>query len=310
MPARSNVFQDVIGILQRHFAQGAQVQESAMLTDKVIGIEREVDVVVTGSDAGRQVVVSVEATSHGRKATIEWVERMICKHADLPTNQLVLVSESGFTPEAKRKADAKGVTVLTPEAIDDGEADGAVAKGLASVWAKRVATTPYNVVLELERDEPADFQPQPDTPVLLADGAVVGSIAELATASVQSRLREVTEDVMRQVDRDGFVTLDFRSEFEEATDPAEGVVGGFHVDDGVGVRRIRAVRLLLVCEVVVREVPLSHRRLDTVPYASGVIDMPDEDLVIVVTEHQGTRRLTLKPRPKKSAGPKKGAAKA
>jgi hypothetical protein len=106
VPKRTNLFQEVIEIIHTHMAGDATVEASAMLCNARTDYEREVDVVVRSSAAGYPIVVSIEAVGRGRKATVEWVEQMLCKHKDLPTNQLVLVSQQGFTEQARKLADA------------------------------------------------------------------------------------------------------------------------------------------------------------------------------------------------------------
>jgi hypothetical protein len=106
MPPRTNAFQQVVATIHQHMAGDADLQESAMLRNRVTGAEQEVDVVIRSRPAGHEVIVSVEATDRGRKADIEWVQQMLGKHADLPTSKLVLVSGGGFTERARRLADA------------------------------------------------------------------------------------------------------------------------------------------------------------------------------------------------------------
>ena len=107
MPKRTNLFQEVVEIIHRHMA-GAEVEPSAMLASKSTGALREVDVAITGEQAGHKVIVSVEAMSRSRKADRTWVDGMVGKHADLPTSKLVLVSEKGFTKDARAAALAAG----------------------------------------------------------------------------------------------------------------------------------------------------------------------------------------------------------
>jgi hypothetical protein len=94
MPRRTNVFQEVVAIIHEHMAVGATVEESAMLVNRATKRRREVDVVIRGKQATHDVVVGVEATKGNRMASVEWVERMIGKHQNLPTDKLVLVSQS------------------------------------------------------------------------------------------------------------------------------------------------------------------------------------------------------------------------
>ena len=88
MPKRTNLFQDVVAIIQRHLAGDADVEESAELTDALTGDICEVDVVIRGRTGGHEVVVSVEASKPARPATVEWVREMIGKRQHLETNKL------------------------------------------------------------------------------------------------------------------------------------------------------------------------------------------------------------------------------
>lgn len=112
MPRRSNSFQRLVFLIQHQLAAGARVTESKFLPDKRSGRSVEVDVVVEGTLGGVALVIGVECTSGNRKATVEWVDQMLGKHNDLPLDKTVLVSRSGFTAEAKAKAEAHGVEAL------------------------------------------------------------------------------------------------------------------------------------------------------------------------------------------------------
>jgi hypothetical protein len=114
MPRRTNVFQEVVAIIHSHMAEGATVEQSAMLVNRLTKRKREVDVVIRTNAATHEVVVGVEATKGGRMATVEWVECNIGKHQNLPTDKLVLVSQSGFRPQARELVgDQKALVVLT-----------------------------------------------------------------------------------------------------------------------------------------------------------------------------------------------------
>ena len=98
MPKRSTPFQAVVRLVRQHFAQpGVTITESKELRDDRLGIDREVDIVIEGELDGEPMVISVEVVEHGRPATLPWVEQMLRKHRNLPTNRLLLVSKSGFS---------------------------------------------------------------------------------------------------------------------------------------------------------------------------------------------------------------------
>jgi hypothetical protein len=114
MPRRSNAFQTLVHLIQGQLApEGASVTESKILPDRRDSKGREVDVVIEGVVAGHEVMISIEATKGGRRATLEWVERMCAKHEHLRTNKLVLVSGGGFTKAGEREARLRGADALT-----------------------------------------------------------------------------------------------------------------------------------------------------------------------------------------------------
>jgi hypothetical protein len=112
MPKRSNAFQQVVTLLHEQFASDGIVTESKFLPDSRTGKLREVDIVIESQVSEYPILLSVECIDHNRPATVEWIERMSAKHLDLPTDRLVLVSRSGFSREAQRKADALNITTL------------------------------------------------------------------------------------------------------------------------------------------------------------------------------------------------------
>ena len=113
MPRRTNPFQQLIHDIHFQLHKGiAQVTESKFLRDRVTGLEREVDIVIEIENGPYRVVIGVECRAHDRKQDIEWVEQAYTKHQNL-TDKLILVSKSGFTPEAIRKAETLGIETIT-----------------------------------------------------------------------------------------------------------------------------------------------------------------------------------------------------
>lgn len=103
MPRRTNDYQRLVYLIQHQLADDATVTESKVLPDIHSGRAVEVDIVVEGTIADVHVVVGIECTSGKRPATVEWVNEMAGKHADLHVDRTVLVSASGFTAEALAK---------------------------------------------------------------------------------------------------------------------------------------------------------------------------------------------------------------
>ena len=89
------------------------MEESAFLVDRETGEEREVDILLKSQFGDYSVVLSVEVNARSRRAGSGWVEEMAGKHQALVTNKLVLVSRSGFTKPALKKAKVRGIEALT-----------------------------------------------------------------------------------------------------------------------------------------------------------------------------------------------------
>ena len=176
MPKRSTPFQAIVRHVRQHLlAPGVTVTESKILRDAVLGIGREVDVVIEGTLDGEPVVISMEVRERSRPADLPWVQEMLGKHQDLPTNRLILVSKSGFTKQAlvQVAAQAGRVQALTPEFDFGGD----------QPFVKRVildnlsyTTTGCSVLVRLSDGEEIRVTGQPALDVCGADGVVLGSL--------------------------------------------------------------------------------------------------------------------------------------
>jgi hypothetical protein len=117
VPKRTNERQQIIELLKTMLAGAAcTVTASKMLLDVITGAEREVDVVAEYDVDGDTFTQSFEVTSKSRRADLTWVEQLLKKHENLPTDHLYLVSWSGFTSTALKLADSNpGLFLVTPQ---------------------------------------------------------------------------------------------------------------------------------------------------------------------------------------------------
>jgi len=115
MPKRSNKFQKLITAIHACVANDLSVEESAFLVDAETGDKREVDVVLRSQHGGYPIVLTVEVIDRSRRAGSGWIEEMACKHQALETKRLVLISRSGFTRAAMKKAKFRKIEALTIE---------------------------------------------------------------------------------------------------------------------------------------------------------------------------------------------------
>ena len=160
-----------------------------MLQSRVTGELREVDVVVRSTVAGQPVVVAIEATDTARPASSEWVERMLGKHANLPTNKLILVASGGFYGPARKLAEQKGAVPIEPDDLAGGDPEFAIANNLGSIWAKLLSMSPNDVSTIVEtptgqRQRITDLYT--DIEVFDATGVSVSSMMDIVTITLSS----------------------------------------------------------------------------------------------------------------------------
>jgi hypothetical protein len=116
------------------------------LYDNAAQKKREVDVVIERVAGEERTLICVECTKLKQKADVEWVERMLGKHRDLPTDVLILYSYRGFTNGAIRKAAYYKKTIIAMQRLDESSAERLFG-GASSLWVKQGQLTPTNVVL-------------------------------------------------------------------------------------------------------------------------------------------------------------------
>ena len=116
MPKRTNEFQALIALIERQLADaGVRVVESEMLTDRLTGEKREVDVCVHATISGKEVTLALECRDHKRKADQTWTDGLRGKYANLPVDKVIAVARGGFAATARAAAEKAGIQTLTLE---------------------------------------------------------------------------------------------------------------------------------------------------------------------------------------------------
>lgn len=151
MPQRTNAFQRLLTLLTATLGGQARITESAMLQDRVTGEQREVDILVTTTTASYQVSLGLEVVAWRRPADTPWIEKMRAKHENLPTDKLILVSESGFSKPAQTKARFYGIETLTIE--EAREADWPLIAKLEETGVFEVITMNFDVMAVCHFDD-------------------------------------------------------------------------------------------------------------------------------------------------------------
>jgi hypothetical protein len=304
VPKRTNLFQEVVEILHRHMAGDATVEASAMLPSRSTGAPCEVDVVIRAHPAGHEVIVSVEAMARSRKADHTWVDQMVGKHADLPTSKLVLVSQKGFTRDARAAAVARNAVPLAPEDLPTTNREGAVIKAVPALWPKVVTFTVEEMGVRFTDDDvPTDGWPE--MPTVFVEEGELGALMEVIGRIYEARFPELIEELDLANRTDDSVEL-----FTLVLGPAEGddiqiEINGskktlFLLNEngrGYSLQQITAVGK---GEIHVSKIPLTHARLGEwdLNFGYGEGKIAGRDALLVVSEREGDEgMLTVRVRP-------------
>jgi hypothetical protein len=190
-----------------------------MLSDLQTGTVREVDICIEGRVGGQTIRVGFECRDHKRPADVSWLESMKAKHETLPTHGLVLVSKSGFTAEAERKARLYNIVTHTYAAIDERTALNLI--GLpSSLWGKAISLTPISVRIHVSETGGLNeevFEAFVDTEVLNSDHVVLGQLSTI----VEFWMNQHAKELLRQLQdpsQDWFV-MEFKWNPQAETPP-------------------------------------------------------------------------------------------
>jgi hypothetical protein len=305
VPKRTNLFQEVVEILHRHMAGDATVEASAMLVSRSTGAPREVDVLIRAKQAGHEVVVSVEAMDRSRKADRVWVDQMVGKHADLPTSKLVLVSQKGFTKDARKAALASNAVPLAPEDLSSSDPERDVVAAVPALWPKVVSFTAEEFGVNFtDEGVPTDGWGETAPTVFVADGTLgdLNQVIErLYKASFPALMEQIdlanrTED---SVERFTFVLEPNEGDEIQLTIDGEAKTLFLLNENGVGYS-FRRITVVGKGDIKVSKIPLRQGRLGdwnlTFGYGEGKVG--DRDALLVVSEQdEGEGQLTVRVRP-------------
>lgn len=303
MPRRTNIFQEVVAIIHRHMAPGAEVTESAEFRHALTNRLREVDVAITSKVAGHEVIVCVEATKTGRRADATWVEQQVGKHRHLPTSKLVLVSDAGFTKGGRELAIASNAIPIEPQDLGEDDPAFVVVNKLRSIWPKIIEITPERVWIWTERPDGlwGPMQALVDMDVILEGEDSVGTLAQLVNAWVRGHIGTVSEQIGLadiEEDRDQPIVIeatgwaikegDARRAFCLRYEPPGGGEPELHP--------IAKIRVVGHAKIRVLKVDLSHGRLGEVLFAQGEGRFGGKEALFVVTEDEEGGKLTIRTR--------------
>jgi hypothetical protein len=250
-------------------------------------------------------VVGVEATKGNRMATVEWVERMIGKHQNLPTDKLVLVSQSGFRPQARDAAGAAGAATFTPADLVGDDSAYTVVNALRSIWPKTIGLTPKDVRLRIKVPDGRKgwYRPPADLLLFLDDERHFATLDETLKQWLPANFKRITEQVgLADIEED----MERHFILEVGPPWTVGVEGTKHQlcfrwEGGDWPDELQPIDVLWLggeAKIHVSEVELRHQRLGDVEYAYGEGKLRGQDALFVITENEERGRMTIRTRPK------------
>jgi hypothetical protein len=263
-------------------------------------------VVIRSRSGGYETIVSVEAVARERARSVDYVEGVIAKHDHLPTNKLILVSETGFSREARAVAEAEGVTALAPEDVGDDDPAGRIVAAIPALWPKVVEFNPidFGVVFD-DRDVPDEGWGD-EIPVLYLDDStrIEGTLADFVLDNYRTQL----PDLMNQIGV-AAVSKDEERRFHlEIREPKWRIDGQERrvclLNEDGRLYSLRTITAEGIGKITVSDkIAIKHRRLGEldVQFAYGEGKVAGRDALIVMSGNQEAGKLTVRVRPETRA---------
>lgn len=287
------MFQQVVALVHDLMAEeGAKVEESVMLHDHESGGKREVDVVVRGSLSGVPLLIGIEATARGGPADVKWVEAELSKHKAVRTNRLVLVSEAGFSAQAKAKALANNAIPVAPEDLTAKDRKDSIVSQLGSMSTISVGFTPMAVVARVTNPSGETYTAEIhlDTLVVSDEGDELGLVSEelrrCLDATFPSFLKQADLKGRRRGCGDAIVRFGMAG-WTGVPDP-ENLVAGLRwqpdPDKETEFHRIEEILVEGKAEIKISEMVLTHKKLAERIVAYGEAPMFDSTVNFIVVD--------------------------
>jgi hypothetical protein len=300
VPKRTNTFQEVVSIIHGDLAGEATREDSAMLTNRLTGEQREVDVVLRATVAGHETVIAVEATSRRSPVTAPWVESMVGKHANLPTDKLVLVSESGFTKQARALAEAENVAAVTPEDISGDDPAAAIMEAFPSLKPKTVELNirPLKVAVTRPDGTRGWFKAPENMDLILDDGETIWSVERYVLNEITTSSNDLMDTLdLTNISEDADLGVQIQIDPPFTVDGEETGLRARYLDDGVEeLHQIDGFLLDAKAQVRVSEIKLTHKKLADldVTYAYGEGSVHGLPALAVVSQGPHGQKVTIK----------------
>jgi hypothetical protein len=239
---------------------------------------------------------------------------MVGKHANLETNRLILVSEAGFTDQARELAEREFAVPLAPVDVEGPDGESHVLWGLRSLWPKEVTFTPerFKARVKPTEDQEAWFEVPADVNLFTEDGTPRFNLNQWWVVWARNRFEGIADQIgLRDIaeDRDAWFVLE--AEGPHAKLDGQRVAVYLRADDRdpPELHEVTSIEVVGKADIKVREVQLRHRRLGEMEFAQGEFQLGQQRMLVVATGDVDARALTVRPLPAEKAEKRQGHTK-
>jgi Restriction endonuclease len=187
----------LVGLLSSIAAADAiEVELGSRVVDSIANTERDVDITIAypNGDSRTRILAGIEVKAHTRPLDVAHVEQLAAKLNDMPTLDVrSIVSASGFTDPARRKAEARGIDLfnLRPWNFKTQLLDSV---NLHETFQFHMRA------LEWAAPPRVSFETQPEVPLAATVGYTTTAAIKTAEGFISlSTLGAVAENVQRQI---------------------------------------------------------------------------------------------------------------
>ena len=106
-------FEDLAAHIQRTLSPQSRVEQNVRVKGRASGVERQIDIAVWTQAGQFELFVAIDCKDYNTKVDVKDVEAFVGMVRDVGANKGALVSALGYTPAAKKVADAAGISVYT-----------------------------------------------------------------------------------------------------------------------------------------------------------------------------------------------------
>jgi hypothetical protein len=278
MPKRSNDFQKLVYLIQHQLASNAKVTESQFLLDRTTNVNREVDIVIEATVGDDLIVVSIECQGRSRVANVEWVEQMIAKHQTLPTNKLILVSQSGFTKSALQKAKALSVKTMTlVEAI---KADWKVMTDLDNILLGKWTIKPSACFASCQgpTTETYTLSLEMNHQLVEVDGKEIITVEEVFGVFLDMSLEDFAKDTETKTDdKQRYIVFTLESSLPENT---------FSIDGNGKKHKVLSLKFIAHAKQETELVNMHRGSFGSAQISFGNTENIDANALVTIVEHE------------------------